>query len=83
MYTAKQRSSMTFSQLQTTWAMMFIQSGRRLYECLALPSSSSSSMFVGHWIVGMLFYATTSVAIWVEGIRKCSPHARLHSTDMS
>lgn len=61
---------MSFSQLQTTWVMLLIQSARRLYECLDLPSSSESQMFVGHWAMGMAFYAATSVAVWIEGIRE-------------
>ena len=69
-YTTTQEASMTFTQLQTTWVMLLIQSGRRLYECLDLPSSSESQMFVGHWAMGMAFYAATSVAVWIEGIRK-------------
>lgn len=69
-YTPTSSLSMTFPQLQTTWAMLFAQSARRLYECLDLPSSSESQMFVGHWVMGIAFYAATSVAVWVEGIGK-------------
>lgn len=68
--TASGGPTMSFSQLQTTWAMMLIQSARRLYECLDLPSSSESQMFAGHWIMGLAFYIATSVAIWIEGIRE-------------
>jgi 3-oxo-5-alpha-steroid 4-dehydrogenase 3 / polyprenol reductase len=75
-HTKERALSMSFTQLQTTWAMMLVQSGRRLYECLDLPSSSESQMFVGHWVLGMAFYMATSVAVWVEGIREY-PHTTI------
>ena len=62
--------SMSFQQLQVTWTMMLAQSARRLYECHTLESSSTSRMWVGHWVMGVLFYAATTIAIWIEGIRK-------------
>lgn len=69
-YTTASGPGMSFTQLQTTWAMLLVQSARRLYECIDLPSSSDSQMFVGHWAMGLAFYLATSVAVWVEGIGK-------------
>jgi len=31
-------------------------------------------MFFGHWIMGILFYVVTSVAIWIEGDRALIAH---------
>lgn len=62
--------SMCFSQVLVVWTMMFAQGSRRLYECMAISKPSDSRMWFGHWALGILFYVLTSVAIWVEGIRK-------------
>jgi 3-oxo-5-alpha-steroid 4-dehydrogenase 3 len=62
--------SMTLSQVNLAWILMFIQGSRRLYESLTLSSSSSKStskMWIGHWVIGVGFYIATGVAIWVEG----------------
>ncbi|EME87391.1 uncharacterized protein MYCFIDRAFT_28109 [Pseudocercospora fijiensis CIRAD86] len=63
-----QQPSMTTSQVQVIWLMMFLQGSRRLYESIALAKPSQSSMWVGHWALGILFYICTSIAVWIEGI---------------
>jgi len=63
-------SSMTLQQVMVAWALMLVQGARRLYECLAFTKPSSSQMWIGHWAVGVWFYATMSVAVWIEGSRK-------------
>jgi 3-oxo-5-alpha-steroid 4-dehydrogenase 3 len=66
-------SSMSLSQAKLAWLLMFIQGSRRLYESLALSSSSSSStskMWIGHWVIGVGFYLATGMAIWIEGAGK-------------
>lgn len=79
------RPSMNFEQLKIAWLMLLFQGGRRLYECLTLTQTDefadetkpSSQMWVGHWVMGVLFYIATSIAIWIEGMRKQhSPLAR-------
>ncbi|KAK8167572.1 3-oxo-5-alpha-steroid 4-dehydrogenase-domain-containing protein [Phyllosticta citribraziliensis] len=48
---------------------MLAQGLRRLFEstCISKPSSSSSSsMWVTHWLLGLFFYAAMSVAVWIE-----------------
>jgi 3-oxo-5-alpha-steroid 4-dehydrogenase 3 len=56
-------------QVSIGWFALFLLSMRRLLECRE-AASSSSRMFFGHWIMGLAFYAVTSVAIWVEGDRR-------------
>jgi len=73
---------MTLQQVMVAWALMLVQGARRLYECLAFTKpSSSSQMWIGHWAVGVWFYATVSVAVWIEGSRKShfSFGCKLHS----
>lgn len=62
-----QTRSMTVKQVQLVWLMIFAQGSRRLFECLSLSKRSQSQMWVGHWILGVLFYVCTNVAIWIEG----------------
>ncbi|KAI0439577.1 hypothetical protein F4803DRAFT_564389 [Xylaria telfairii] len=64
---AKCTSSMTMSQVVLVWFLMGLQGARRLYEHLAILRSSSSSMWITHWLLGSGFYLCTSVSIWVEG----------------
>ncbi len=74
---------MSFEQLKITWVMLLVQGLRRLHECLNLspPSDadddkkrSPSQMWIGFWVLGVLFYTFLNVAIWIEGIRKCLIH---------
>ncbi|KAK5125347.1 hypothetical protein LTR85_000456 [Meristemomyces frigidus] len=74
-WTAKRDVSMTFRQVIVAWTMMTIQGSRRLYECLAFSKPSSSRMWFGHWLLGILFYAGMSVAVWVEGIPTLQNHS--------
>ncbi|PNS17936.1 hypothetical protein CAC42_3895 [Sphaceloma murrayae] len=60
--------SMTIRQVVVTSAMMLVQGSRRLYECLQFSKPSTSKMFIGHWIMGVWFYLTMGVAVWIEGI---------------
>jgi len=60
---------MMMDQVILTWVMMTLQGVRRLYESVVFAGSSLSTMWVAHWIMGLLFYATMSVAVWVEAIR--------------
>lgn len=69
---------MTIEQVIVIWCLMVAQGSRRLYECLYVTKErpSSSTMWIGHWLVGVAFYAAVSVSIWVEGSRKahiCRP----------
>ncbi|KAL5451431.1 hypothetical protein PMIN06_006204 [Paraphaeosphaeria minitans] len=53
-------------QLPALWALMLLQGVRRLVESYAYTSSSTSSMWIAHWILGLLFYMVTNVAVWVD-----------------
>jgi hypothetical protein len=66
--------------LVVCWLLLLVQGLRRLYESLAyvkiqqggtLRMERKSTMWVGHWIMGLLFYATVNVAFWVERTGKC------------
>lgn len=70
------KGSMSVQQVEVAWLMMFAQGMRRLYECRSLQSASSSTksiMWIGHWLLGLLFYTATSMAIWIEGVREYIP----------
>lgn len=60
---------MTLEQVQVAWALMLAHGLRRLYECISLQKQSFSSMWAGQYVLGLLFYFVTSIAIWIEGIR--------------
>lgn len=76
-YSGPFTTTMTFEQLKIIVVMMLVQGGRRLYESLILvdweefgTDKKNSMMFGGHWVLGLFFYTATSIAIWIEGIRK-------------
>lgn len=54
-------------QLQIVWALMLLQGVRRMLESYAYTSSSKSSMWFAHWVLGLAFYVTINIAIWIEG----------------
>lgn len=52
--------------LFVVWALMLLQGVRRLLESHAYTSSSTSTMSFAHWVLGLVFYLATSVAVWIE-----------------
>ncbi|KAF2196028.1 hypothetical protein GQ43DRAFT_445481 [Delitschia confertaspora ATCC 74209] len=47
--------------------MMALQGVRRLMESdLYTPKNSGSQMWIGHYALGLLFYFTINMAIWIE-----------------
>lgn len=59
---------MGIEQTLLAWACFAVQTARRLYECLYIQKSGpKSSMWIAHYLVGLLFYSATSVAVWIEG----------------
>ena len=47
-----------------------IQSVRRLFECWTLSKqSTSSSMWIGHYLIGLAFYFFTNIAIFIDHVR--------------
>ena len=59
--------SMSAKQIYLTWFLMLVQGLRRLYECMVFMKRSSSQMWVGHWVLGIVFYLSMSMAVWSEG----------------
>ena len=53
-------------QLPFVWALMLGQGGRRLVESYVYTSSSKSRMWFVHWLLGLVFYLTVNVAVWIE-----------------
>jgi len=72
-YSGRERT-MGIEQVVITWLCFLAQAGRRLYECLYVQKAGGNSrMWIGHYIVGILFYSTMSISVWVEGISVTSP----------
>jgi 3-oxo-5-alpha-steroid 4-dehydrogenase 3 / polyprenol reductase len=67
--TSKDRPSMSFNQLVLCCMLLAIQGSRRLYESTVLTKPSTSQMWVGHYLLGLLYYAAMGVAIWIEGAK--------------
>jgi len=65
----REGDSMTLHQVIVVWAVMLAQGSRRFYESLLFAKPSSAQMWIGHWALGIWFYMTMSVAIWIEGMR--------------
>lgn len=53
-------------QLQIVWGLMLLQGVRRLLESNAYTSTSKSRMWFAHWLLGLVFYLTINVAVWIE-----------------
>ncbi|KAK3295965.1 uncharacterized protein B0H64DRAFT_323630 [Chaetomium fimeti] len=64
---AVQQPPATSGQVALGWFMMFLQGGRRVFEHLTIIKPSKSTMWVVHWLLGLLFYLSISVSVWVEG----------------
>ncbi|KAF2834506.1 hypothetical protein M501DRAFT_590721 [Patellaria atrata CBS 101060] len=62
------RPSMSLRQVSLTWLLLLMQGTRRLYESLSMSKPSKSTMWVGHWVLGLLFYLSMGIAIWIEGL---------------
>jgi 3-oxo-5-alpha-steroid 4-dehydrogenase 3 / polyprenol reductase len=65
--TSTNNPSMSFNQLVLCWTLLTIQGSRRLYESMILAKPSLSEMWVGHYLLGLLYYTAMSLAIWIEG----------------
>jgi 3-oxo-5-alpha-steroid 4-dehydrogenase 3 / polyprenol reductase len=66
MQASSQAQSMGRGQVLLVWALTILQASRRLYEQLFVFNTSSSQMWVLHWLLGLLFYLCLSISIWVE-----------------
>ncbi len=65
-------------EYRTMWARLLLQLQglRRLYECINIAKPSKSRMWIGHYIIGMVFYVVTNIAIWVEPGKQASTHCK-------
>lgn len=61
---------MTINQALLTWLCMAIQGSRRLYESVTLIKPSKSKMWVGLWLIGIVYYVFMGISVWIEGIGK-------------
>jgi hypothetical protein len=56
--------------LLVCWVLLLVQGIRRFWECLVFVkkdrSDKKSTMWIGHWFLGLLFYSTVNIAFWVE-----------------
>lgn len=68
------RPSTPFSRQLLASVLFLIQGCRRLAETLVLRSSSSSKIWIGHWLLGIGFYCGMSIAIWIEGTANIIKH---------
>ena len=67
-WTQRQAASMSHHRIILCWSLMALQGTRRLWECLMLTKPSQSTMWVFHWLAGILFYIATGMSLWIEGI---------------
>ncbi|KPM37297.1 hypothetical protein AK830_g9267 [Neonectria ditissima] len=59
--------SMELVQVHLAWLLMALQGSRRLYESLIVSKTGTSPMWVVHWALGLVYYSTMSVSVWIEG----------------
>lgn len=77
------KSTMTVGQITLSWLLLTLQGLRRLYECVAFAKPTKAKMWIGHWFLGIFFYAGMSCAVWVEGIRTYNYHPWLAKTPLT
>jgi len=58
---------MRIEQVVLVWMAMLLQGIRRSYECLFVQRPSKSAMSVLHYLLGMAFYCSTGIGVWIEG----------------
>lgn len=54
-------------QLQIVWGLMLLQGVRRMLESYTYTSTSKSQMWFVHWLLGLAFYWSMNMSIWIEG----------------
>ncbi|KAJ3179359.1 Steroid 5 alpha-reductase 3 [Geranomyces variabilis] len=48
-------------------ALMVVQTARRLFECLRIFTASPARMHITHYVVGIVYYLVTPMAVGVQG----------------
>jgi 3-oxo-5-alpha-steroid 4-dehydrogenase 3 len=59
--------SMDLGQVYVAWVLMALQGTRRLYESLYVSKPGKSPMWFVHWALGLVYYTTMSISVWIEG----------------
>lgn len=62
-----EKGGMGIHQVVIVWLAFLAQGVRRLNECWYMMKPGTSRMWIGHYVVGIVFYLVMSVAIWIEG----------------
>lgn len=60
-------SSLDLGSVFVAWALLALQGGRRLYETLYVSKPSNSTMWFAHWVLGLLYYTSNGISVWIEG----------------
>ena len=68
-------STMSLEQVVLVWALMITQGIRRLLESITLLKRSSSTMPIVHYLIGIVFYLSIGVGVWIEGSSQRDPRA--------
>ena len=58
---------MRLGDVYVAWLLMALQGGRRLYESLFVSKPGKSPMWVVHWALGLVYYASMSISVWIQG----------------
>ncbi|CAK7213754.1 hypothetical protein SCUCBS95973_001906 [Sporothrix curviconia] len=58
---------MALLQVYVAFGLEALQTGRRLYEYICVFKPSKANMNIAHFLLGLMYYAIMSVAVWVEG----------------
>ncbi|CAK7200746.1 hypothetical protein SEUCBS139899_003445 [Sporothrix eucalyptigena] len=72
-------TSMVLAQVYIAFTLEAVQTGRRMYEYLCVFKPSKAKMNAEHFLMGFIYYAIMSVAVWVEGSQAIMT-AKQHNT---
>ncbi|KAL7267186.1 hypothetical protein RUND412_010239, partial [Rhizina undulata] len=58
---------MGIQQVALVWLCLLFQASRRSFECVYVQKHGASTMWILHYVLGLLFYSSMNIAIWIEG----------------
>lgn len=73
--------SVELGRVFVAWCLMALQGSRRLYESLYVSKPGSSPMWFVHWALGLVYYTTMGISVWIEGSSKCNISCDLYTTN--
>ena len=76
------RDGMTLNQVWLCWSLMFVQGVRRLCESILYVKPTQATMPISIYAIGVLFYMMVNIAIWIEGLGKCTHVVVSHDQDV-